>query len=128
MKPCPPFPALLAAALLVASMATASAQTILGPPLQSAALNEAVGAAVAAKFDKGTALWIRDLKKSLARNGQGYCGEVGLAEAGPFSPFQVILEPGGNASVLILSDADKADALVTKESATALLQNAGCME
>ncbi|MCX5516038.1 hypothetical protein [Kaistia algarum] len=109
-------------------MSTASAQTILGLPLQPAALNEAIGAAVAAKFDKGTALWVRDLKKSLARNGHGYCGEVALAESGPFSPFQVILEPGGDASVLILSDADKADALVARESATALLKNAGCME
>ncbi|HET7716747.1 MAG TPA: hypothetical protein VFK86_14070, partial [Bauldia sp.] len=48
---------------------------------------------------------VRNVHKSLARNGMGYCGEVSLESAGgSFTVFHAILEGDTAASVLRLVD------------------------
>lgn len=103
-------------------------ETVLGAPLQPAALNAAVTSAVAKKFPDAGDVVFKDLKPSKARGGRGYCGKVAPAADAPFVPFQVILDDGAAPSVLLLSDAEGAKAAISRENATLLLRNAGCLE
>jgi len=120
--------AALAFAGVAASAGAVAAQTVIGAGLEPPDVQQRVVAAVTGHVGMGEAVFIRGLKPSQARNGRGYCGEVGAAAEGPFSPFQVILDADGSASVLVETDADRADATVPREVATMLLRNAGCLE
>ena len=120
--------AALSFAIVAASAGAGSAQTVIGAGLEPPEQQQRVVEAVTGHVGAGEAIFIRGLKPSLARNGRGYCGEVGMAEAGPFSPFQVILDADGSVSVLVETDADRPDATVPREVATMLLRNAGCLE
>lgn len=116
-----------AAALLIATGA-ASAQTVEGKPLAPSDVQNAVVAAVAARFPDKAAIVVKGLKKSLARSGSGYCGLVAEKPGAAFVPFHVILDAGNAPSVLLLSDAEKPDAIVTPENAERLLHNMGCLD
>jgi len=72
---------------------------------------------------------VRNVHKSLARNGMGYCGEVSVeASDGTFTVFHAILEGGTGPSVLRVSDFP-ADPLKPNSVAVAeMMRNFGCTE
>lgn len=95
-----------------------------------AALDPAVVAAVGALATRDFAApqdaRLRNLRKSLARNGRGYCGEVSPGGDGPFVPFHAILDENGDTSLLLLSDFTRPGAEGDAETANRLLKNFGC--
>jgi len=100
--------------------APAVAETI--PDATLAAISEAATAGYA---DPGAAEVI-NVRKSLARNGSGYCGEVSEdGAAGTFTVFHVVLETGsGVPSVIRLADFPEAG--TQRDTVTTLLTNFGC--
>ena len=117
-----------AVALLLAACAVspAAATELAGPPLDPPALNQRLVAAVEKAEGMSDGLSIRGLKKSLARNGSGYCGEASRG-GGPYLPFHVLLDADGTSSVLLAPDGSKPNPLLTPADATRMLENFGCM-
>jgi hypothetical protein len=73
---------------------------------------------------------IRNVHKSLAKNGKGYCGEI-TVEAGDgetFTVFHAILEGGTGPSVLRLSDYPADAASPNTVMVERLMRNFGCTE
>ena len=72
---------------------------------------------------------IRNVHKSLARNGKGYCGEI-TVESAPdtYTAFHVLLETANGPSVLRL--ADFGDPAASDQAATVyqMMQNFGCIK
>ena len=72
---------------------------------------------------------VRDVHKSLARNGLGYCGTVSLADGSGFTVFHAILgEDGGAGSVLRLSEFPASDDSPTANAVRQMMRNVGCVE
>jgi len=92
------------------------------------ALVKAVGALVTRDFAAPEQARIKNLKKSLARNGHGYCGEVSPGGEGAFVPFHAIVEENGETSLLLLSDFTRPGAKGNLDLATQLLKNFGCTQ
>ena len=71
---------------------------------------------------------VRNVRKSLARNGKGYCGEVTIEGGGGFTVFHAILGGEGEASVLRLADYGTESSNNFAETVVRLLKNFGCVE
>jgi hypothetical protein len=72
---------------------------------------------------------LRNIHKSLARNGLGYCGEVSLDGGGGFTVFHVILAGNDSpASVLKLSDYPDNDRSRNAVAVRRLMVSFGCLE
>jgi hypothetical protein len=96
------------------------------------AIDDATRVAVAQLATRGfadpTGATIRNLRKSLARNGLGYCGEVSLPEGG-FTAFHAILgETGEAGSVIRLSEFPASDESPTAVAVRQMMKNVGCVE
>jgi hypothetical protein len=96
------------------------------------AIDDATRIAVAELATRGfadpTGATIRNLHKSLARNGLGYCGEVSLPEGG-FTVFHAILGENGEAGTVIrLSEFPATDETPTAQAVRQMMKNVGCVE
>lgn len=69
---------------------------------------------------------IRNVRKSLARNGMGYCGEVTIEDGEGFTVFHAIIESGTGPSVIRLADYPEGAAYA--DIAQRLMRNFGCVE
>ena len=79
-------------------------------------------------FADPTAATIRNLHKSLARNGLGYCGEVSLPDGG-FTAFHAILgENGAAGTVIRLSEFPAGDESPSAVAVRQMMKNVGCVE
>ncbi len=90
---------------------------------------EAVTALATRGYADPVAAQVRNVHKSLARNGMGYCGEVSVETAeGTFTVFHAILEGETKPSVLRLSDypADPLDS--NSVTVAEMMRNFGCTE
>lgn len=90
---------------------------------------DAVAALATQGYANPAAAEVRNVRKSLARNGMGYCGEVSVeAEDGVFTVFHAIIESGMGPSVLRLADFPPnpldPDAMAVAE----MMRNFGCTE
>ncbi|MBB5755071.1 hypothetical protein [Prosthecomicrobium pneumaticum] len=90
------------------------------------AVVRSIGALATRDFAAPADARLRNLKKSLARNGHGYCGEVSPGGAGAFVPFHAIVEENGDTSLLLLSDFTRPGATGHLDIAQRLLKNFGC--
>jgi hypothetical protein len=125
-----PMRILLAGCLVFASLAGASAQTVddqSATGIEAETLSTLLALATRDFVDPGAA-HIRNIHKSLARNGQGYCGEVSLAEGGDFTVFHAILESGSGPSVLRLVDFPESDQSSNANTVRQMMKNFGCLE
>lgn len=71
---------------------------------------------------------VRNVRKSLARNGRGYCGEVTIEGGGGFTVFHAILGEGTDASVLRLADYEPESSNNFAENVARLMHNFGCTD
>ena len=114
----------LAFALIVSALPAAA--------LAEDAIDDATRIAVAELATRGfaepTAATIRNLHKSLARNGLGYCGEVSLPEGG-FTAFHAILGEKGEAGMIIrMSEFPASDESPTAQAVRQMMKNVGYVE
>jgi hypothetical protein len=72
---------------------------------------------------------IRNVHKSLARNGLGYCGEISVEAGEGFTVFHVVLadEDGAGASVLRLADYPVEDRSRNAVAVRGMMRNFGCV-
>jgi hypothetical protein len=77
-------------------------------------------------YDDPTSVEIRNVHKSRARNGNGYCGEIAVEDGADFTVFHAIIESITGPSVLRL--ADYPDGTVNGRAVRQLLRNFGCLE
>jgi hypothetical protein len=125
-----PMRILLAGCLVLASLAGAFAQTVddqSATGIEAETLSALLALATRDFADPGAA-HIRNIHKSLARNGQGYCGEVSLAEGSDFTVFHAILESGSGPSVLRLVDFPESDQSSNATTVRQMMKNFGCVE
>jgi hypothetical protein len=121
---------LFAGCLVLASLSGAVAQTVddqSGAGIEAATLSAVLALATRDLADPGAA-HVRNIHKSLARNGQGYCGEVSLADGRDFTIFHAILEGGTGPSVLRLADFPESDQSSSATTVRQLMKNFGCVE
>lgn len=72
---------------------------------------------------------VRNVHKSLARNGMGYCGEVSVeGVGGTFTVFHAIVESGTGPSVLRLSDFAPDPLDPNAMTVIQMMRNFGCTE
>ena len=71
---------------------------------------------------------IREVRKSAAKNGLGWCGEVTVEKGAGYTPFHAILadDKGGEASVLRLVDYPDSDTSRNAEMVRRMMVNFGC--
>jgi hypothetical protein len=120
----------LAGCLVLGSLSGAVAQTVddqSGAGIEAETLAAVLALATRDAADPGTA-HIRKIHKSLARNGQGYCGEVSLSDGGDFTVFHAILEGGTGPSVLRMADFPESDQSSNATTVRQLMRNFGCVE
>jgi len=80
-------------------------------------------------YQRPAAASLRNIHKSQARNGLGYCGEVSLETGDGFTYFHAILADGANpASVLRLADYPEGDQSRNAVAVRRLMVNFGCLE
>jgi hypothetical protein len=90
---------------------------------------DAITALATKGYGQPAAASIRNIHKSLARNGLGYCGEVSLEVGGGFTVFHVIVAGKDSpASVLRLADYPDSDQSRNAVSVRRLMVNFGCLE
>jgi hypothetical protein len=78
--------------------------------------------------DPGAAV-VRNVHKSLARNGMGYCGEVSVeGDGSSFTVFHAIVESGTGPSVLRLSDFAPDPLDPNAMAVVQMMRNFGCTE
>jgi hypothetical protein len=121
---------LLAGCLVLPSLAGAAAQTVddqSATGIEAETLAAVLALATRDLADPAAA-HIRNIHKSNARNGQGYCGEVSLAEGGEFTIFHAILEGGTGPSVLRLADFPESDQSSNATTVRQMMKNFGCVE
>lgn len=94
-----------------------------------AATLDAVTALATRGYVDPTAAEVRNVRKSLARNGMGYCGEVSVeAEDGVFTVFHAIIESGTGPSVLRLADYPPNPLDPNAMTVAEMMRNFGCTE
>lgn len=71
---------------------------------------------------------VTNVRKSLARNGLGYCGEVTVEEGDGVATFHVLLDSASGPSVLRLSDFPDEDQSASAVTVRQLMKNFGCTE
>jgi hypothetical protein len=125
-----PMRILFAASLVLAAISGAAAQTVddqSGAGIEAETLAAVLALATRDLADPGTA-HVRNIHKSLARNGQGYCGELSLSDGGDFTVFHAILEGGTGPSVLRLADFPESDQSSSATTVRQMMRNFGCVE
>jgi hypothetical protein len=119
-----------AGCLVLAASFGASAQTVddqSGAGIEAETLAAVLTLATRDVADPG-ASHIRNIHKSLARNGQGYCGEVSLTAGGDFTVFHAILAGGTGPSVLRMADFPESDQSSNATTVRQIMKNFGCVE
>lgn len=96
-------------------------------------IDAATLASVAALATRGyadpDAAVVRNVHRSLARNGMGYCGEVSVeGEGGTFTVFHAIVESGAGPSVLRLVDFPPDPLDPNAMTVIQMMRNFGCTE
>jgi hypothetical protein len=120
--------------LLPAATVAAAALSAAGALADDEAIGASTLAAIAAVATKGyvhpMAATVRNVRKSRARNGLGYCGEVSLdGGSSGFTLFHVILAGKDSAaSVLRLGDYPDSDRSRNAAMVRQLFVNFGCTE
>jgi hypothetical protein len=115
--------AMVAAGVLSATIASAAEETI------EASTLDAITAVATKGYAHPAAAALRNVRKSKAKNGLGYCGEVSVEGSGGFTLFHVILAgKDGTASVLRLADYPDSDLSPNAMAVRRLLVNFGCTE
>jgi hypothetical protein len=104
-----------------------------GAPSLAEGLDPATLAAVAEiatrDYANPGAAIVSGVRKSLARNGMGYCGEVTVEPAGAGTTvFHVLLETAGGPSVLRLVDFPESDTSANAGAVRQMMKNFGCVE
>jgi len=117
------FTVLVAAAMSSATVAWADEEKI------EAATLAAITAVATQGYAHPAAAAVRNVRKSRAKNGLGYCGEISREGGGGFSLFHVILAgEDGAASVLRLADYPDTDQSLNAMTVRRLLVDFGCTE
>ncbi|MCR4281872.1 MAG: hypothetical protein NUV72_02435 [Bauldia sp.] len=111
-----------AAVLLAVSAAPAAAQDIDQTTI------DLVTATATKGYAAPEAAVVSNIRKSRARNGSGYCGEVTLEGSTGTTVFHVILETPSGPSVLRLADFPSPDTDPNAATVNALMHNFGCVE
>lgn len=114
--------ALFALVALVPLALPAAAQDI-----DQAILDRVAEIAVTGYADPGGAV-VTGVRKSLARNGMGYCGDVTVEEGDGVTLFHVLLETAGGPSVLRLADYPESDLSPNAQTVRQMMKNFGCVE
>ena len=116
-------PAFIAfAAGLFVAIAPVHAQDI-----EPATLDRVAEIAAAGYADPAAAV-VTGVRKSLARNGMGYCGDVTVEGGDEVTLFHVLLETAGGPSVLRLADYPESDMSPNAQTVRQLMKNFGCVE
>jgi hypothetical protein len=116
----------LAAGLLALSLALAA------PAYATEKIEPATLDAVTALATKGYAhpetAKVKDVLKSKARNGLGYCGEVTIEDGKGYTVFHAIIadSSGGGASILRLADYPEGDTSRNAIAVRQMMRNFGC--
>lgn len=121
----------VAAALLAAMPTLMSAGALAEEPDQPTL--DKVLAAAAKGYARPEIAKIRNVRKSLAVNGTGYCGEItveAVAEngAGSYTTFHVLLETPNGPSVLRLSDFKAPESDPQSATVHQMMRNFGCIK
>jgi hypothetical protein len=117
------FAVLVASAMLSATIALAGAEKI------EAATLDAITAVATKGYVHPASAAVRNVRKSRAKNGLGYCGEVSVEGGGGFTLFHVILAGKDSAaSVLRLADYPDSDRSRNAMAVRRLLVDFGCTE
>jgi len=125
-----PMRILFASCLVLASFTGVVAQTVddrSGAGIEAETLAAVLTLATRDVADPGAA-HIRNIHKSNARNGQGYCGEVSLSAGGDFTIFHAILSGGTGPSVLRMADFPESDQSSNATTVRQMMKNFGCVE
>ncbi|MCX5497043.1 hypothetical protein OSH11_20225 [Kaistia dalseonensis] len=120
--------ALLAAGALCLAPSLAFGQIYVGNSHPAPEIEAAIASALERELHLPAGFEISIDKKSLARNGHGYCGSVSPGKGQPFQPFHVIVDPDGKTSLLMLPDERKQGDMLSAEDTKKMLTNFGCME
>lgn len=120
--------------LVTAALTALVACGVAAPAAGEEAVDPATLASVLAAAAKGyvhpQAASVRNVHKSRATNGSGYCGEITLepssGEAGGYTVFHVLLETPTGPSVLRLSDFPGPEASPQAATVHQMLHNFGC--
>jgi hypothetical protein len=117
------FTVVVAAAILSATIAWADEEKI------EAATLAAITAVASKGYARPAAAAVRNVRKSKAKNGLGYCGEISREGGEGFTLFHVILAgKDSTASVLRLADYPDTDQSLNAMAVRRLLVNFGCTE
>jgi hypothetical protein len=113
---------ILAGAVLAVAGGSAFAESI-----EQATLDQVLMAA-SKGYTRPAEAKIRNVHKSLAVNGSGYCGEITI-EATPetYTTFHVILETANGPSVLRLSDFGAPETSPQSATVNQMMHNFGCI-
>jgi hypothetical protein len=115
-------------AFMVAVLLALSAPIAFADDIDAATM-KAISALATKGYADPASAEIRNVHKSLASNGMGYCGEVTVQSGGGvFTPFHVILGEGTGASVLRLVDYPPSDTDNYAEAVNRMMKNFGCTE
>ncbi len=117
---------LVGAAALAWAIATAggaSADEVLDP-----ATLDAVFVVATRDYPDPDQATVRNVHKSLALNGQGYCGEVTGISGEGFTVFHVLLESSIGPSVLRLEDFPDSDQGPSAVTVRQMMRHFGCVE
>ena len=114
---------LLSAAVAVATVSSTQAQEAI-----EATIVEQVTIVAAKGYAEPETATVTNVRKSRARNGMGYCGEITLEEGEGTTTFHVLLETANGPSVLRLADFPDTDTSNNANAARQLLRNFGCVE
>jgi hypothetical protein len=118
-----PLAAVVAAAISHPAVALADEEPI------TAATLDTIAAVATKDYAHPAAAAVRNVRKSKAKNGLGYCGEVSVEGGGGFTLFHVILAgKDSTASVLRLADYPDSDLSLNAMAVRRLLVNFGCTE
>ena len=113
--------------ILAGAMVAAIGGPALADDIAQAVLDQVLAAA-AKGYAKPAEAKIRNVHKSLATNGTGYCGEITIETAPEtYTTFHVILETANGPSVLRLSDFGAPESSPQSATVNQMMHNFGCI-
>jgi hypothetical protein len=115
-------------AALVAGSFAAFATPLQAQDTIDAAILDRVAEIAATGYADPDAAVVSGVRKSLARNGMGYCGDVTIEDGDGVTLFHVLLETAGGPSVLRLADYPESDMSPNAQTVRQLMKNFGCAE
>ncbi|MEX0852351.1 MAG: hypothetical protein WD036_03585 [Bauldia sp.] len=115
---------LLVAAVLSGGLAAAASAM---DDIDAATLDR-VFAAATRDYPQPADAVVRNVHKSRAANGSGYCGEIGAADGSSFTVFHVLLESALGPSALRLADFPESDQSNDVSLVRLMMRNFGCVE